>query len=31
MHNFVVHSDEIECRKVEVLGWNKSYTHVSSS
>ena len=24
MHNFVVHSNERVCRKVDFLGWNKS-------
>ena len=25
MHNFVVHSNESVCKKMDVLGWTKSY------
>ena len=25
MHNFIVHSNESACRKMDVLGWTKSF------
>ena len=30
MHSFEVHSNESACRKISVLGWNKSNASVSA-